>query len=65
MTYQVKSITSARNAAQQVAFAAAKPANLVPPRTIVNTATTGKYIGNNMVCTRPGAGSLSINGRLA
>lgn len=47
-----------RNAAQQKAYAAAKPANATPSRTHVNSRMTGLYTGSKMGCTRPGAGQL-------
>lgn len=55
MTYQVKSIMDARNTAAQRAYAASKPKNLVPARTLVNSSALGLYTGHSMSSTRAGA----------
>ena len=47
------------NAAAYKRYAASKPKNLTPPRTFVNAGSKGLYTGNNMNCTRPGAGQLT------
>ena len=51
-------ITRQNLAAQQRSYALSKPANATPPRTLVNSTTTGLYTGNAMGSTRPGAGEL-------
>lgn len=54
-----------REATAQRVYAATRPANLVPPRTHVNSVMPNGYSGNNMASTRPSAGQLSPNGRAA
>ena len=55
MTYELKLFVDARHAAEQRTYAAAKPANLTPARTVVNGAERGTYTGHGMTPTRAGA----------
>jgi hypothetical protein len=45
-----------RHAREYHAYAAKKPKNAVPSRTITNATTTGTYAGHSMASNRPGAG---------
>ena len=55
MTYEVKSIADARQAAAQRTYAASKPSDLVPARTHVNSGASGLYTGSGMTPARAGA----------
>jgi len=50
-------------AAQQRKYAEAKPKNAAPSLTYGNSNSGGPYLGNVMLCARPGAGLQSENGR--